>query len=458
MPVPIPNKMHAIWLGSLLDEKGRENVAAHARKNPSKTMNLWIDSSLYPGGVRFKESSEFKEFQRWAHANRVLIRDVNDQDKDMRAGMLSKEFYDDEIQGTYRNLAAASDILRLEILLREGGIYFDAKDVFPGPMNFPKKMQAPVGFLIHWHDEMASINNDILASEAGGEIIKRVREAVHQNYRELYADSRKLRAHRDPSYTSPEFWSGKNSRKLSTLEVSGPIAFAKILFEINQDSKGLGKLASAYSLEATNVPSEFYNTPPHTLGSWMDHKSEHEFDSVQNKLRNLLRSYFSLQLKEYKTEMPSGSSASSSLFATESSFKKMLTRLITLLDEQYPLQESLKTIAEEYKKAVAEGEFKGEPNEFLIGQMEKLQTLASLFEDTFFPYLKANFFPRTILESFQVLQMDPKSRYSLDSFLRIVMEHKGEPPLKAIEKYGLDATRDKIFMDKSAEKKTSPSG
>lgn len=457
MPVPIPNKMHAIWLGSLLDQAGRNNVAAHARKNPSKTMNLWIDSSLYPGGVRFKESSEYKEFQRWADSNRIIIRDVNDQDKDMREGMLSKDFYDDEIQGSNRNLAAASDLLRLEILLREGGIYFDAKDVFPGPMKFPKKMQTPVGFLCHWHDEMMSINNDILATEAGGEIIKRLRDAVHQNYRELYQDSRKLRAHRDPGYTSPEFWEGKNSRKLSTLEVSGPIALAKLLFELQQDPNVLGKLASAYSLEATNVPTEFYSTPPHTAGSWVDHKSEHEFDSVQNKLRNLLRSYFVKQLQEYKTEIPSGSS-SPSLFPTDSPFKQMLTRLITILDEQYPLQTSLKTIAEEYKKAVTQEEFKGEQNEFLIAQMQKLENLAHLFEDTFFPYLKDKFFPRTILESFQVLQMDSKSSYSVDAFLRIVMEHKGEPPLKAIQKFGLDATRDKIFIDKSKDKKLSPPG
>ena len=135
----IPNKLHAVWLGKMLDKEGRKNIIDWKKKNMAYKVNLWIDSSTY----NKEDRPAFISLLNWAEENRISICDINPKPKskiaracyvnraDIYEKMIFREYYDDEITGQYPNYAAASDMLRACILYIDGGIYFDARDVNP---------------------------------------------------------------------------------------------------------------------------------------------------------------------------------------------------------------------------------------------------------------------------------------------------------------------------------------
>ena len=97
--LPIPKKLHAIWLGSILNTEGKENVLAWRRKNKDYEVNIWVDSALYKGESTTKL---FKEFKIWAKKNNINIRDINDTDRSLYERMQNKRFYDDEILSMHK--------------------------------------------------------------------------------------------------------------------------------------------------------------------------------------------------------------------------------------------------------------------------------------------------------------------------------------------------------------------
>ncbi|MEV5541677.1 TcdA/TcdB catalytic glycosyltransferase domain-containing protein, partial [Saccharopolyspora shandongensis] len=135
-----PRLMHAIWLGGPLRESGtmqqfRENFGAAATRNAAKAQSvLWTDvprrvfEAAVAGEVGFDgliSYDDVRSMARWAQENRVRLVNVAEV-FNRSAPMELQEFYSVEMdKQTGPGYAAASDILRLEILLRFGGIYTD---------------------------------------------------------------------------------------------------------------------------------------------------------------------------------------------------------------------------------------------------------------------------------------------------------------------------------------------
>lgn len=94
----IPNIIHFIWLGSKLPEKYIPIIVSWATKNPSCMIKIWIDSGLPEYDLPF--DAVFINVQEFEFENR--------------------DMFEEEI-----NYGAKSDILRMAILEREGGIYAD---------------------------------------------------------------------------------------------------------------------------------------------------------------------------------------------------------------------------------------------------------------------------------------------------------------------------------------------
>lgn len=281
----VPKKLHAIWLGGILKEAGKKNIAEWKAKNPDYEANVWIDSSTYlvddsPEAIKQKE--EYEQFKEWAKNNRINIIDINPNATDpdpavlkrpeLFKGMNSAQFYLDELKDPGSNYAAASDILRAEILYHDGGVYFDAEDVFPNkPLG---QLNAPQGILVHSFGSRDFLNNDVIASIPKGERIGRFRDVIQKNYEELYSkDKRYLIAHRFSNLFS--FRTEKGDRKSSTISISGPGALRKIVgYEPEKQLK---------------FPSVHFEADQQAL-SWLDNN----FNTIEK-----VAPYFRLNLIEY---------------------------------------------------------------------------------------------------------------------------------------------------------------
>lgn len=242
-PQTIPKSLHFIWVGNILDANGQENVVNWAQANKDYSINLWFDSALFPpkpvktshvSEQEFQEQlAKYNEFDerrqnliRWSQENNVTLRDVSAMSESIR----NKKDYYDETSGKHANLAAASDILRVQILENEGGVYLDVKDVLPSirPLG---ALQAPKGFLCHIDPIDGRINNDILASVPHGDFIRKMNVRIGERYSALANSDREQVAHRTPIFGGPDLFQGLDSRRMSTVAISGPTMLGELLAE-----------------------------------------------------------------------------------------------------------------------------------------------------------------------------------------------------------------------------------
>jgi hypothetical protein len=295
----VPKKLHAIWLGGILTQTGKSNIERWVKINPDYEMNVWIDSSTYLGKELSLEK-EYKQFKIWAKNNKIRINDINPDSPDrdlvnkpeIFKEMESQNYYLDEISNPGSNYAAASDILREEILYKEGGVYFDAEDVFPGePLGDLEVDEAAGSILFHAGVNSKNQewkNNDLIASIAQGSSISKFRTAIKNNYDDFYKLPRKyLIAHRYQHLAS--FRTEQHGRKLSTQNLSGP----HVIVQIYPDFKLVPKF-----------PSHMCKGEPETQAlSWFDSNLNSYEKFGQNFRLNLIES-FSLTIENMKIKDP----------------------------------------------------------------------------------------------------------------------------------------------------------
>ncbi|RUR19660.1 hypothetical protein ELY21_03420 [Legionella sp. km535] len=288
----IPKNLHAIWLGGTLREDGEKNLIDWKKQNPDYTLNLWVDSRTY---LTSELQELYKNLILWAKTNGIVINDINPDIKEQQRlqdvnypreiyeNMASSKYYEDELFIEQPNYAAASDILRAEILYHQGGIYFDAEDVFPGePLG---NLSCTHGILIH--KTTNGLNNDLIASEVNGPMIDSYRKVIQRNYDELYSLPlvHKL-AHQSQYYESHR----TTGRKDSTIRISGPGALAQA---VNAVDRGL---ASPYGMinNAVAMDPKTYTLPPKQALSWYNAEAASNPDMIVAQFRSNVKDYFNM--------------------------------------------------------------------------------------------------------------------------------------------------------------------
>lgn len=114
----IPKKVHFVWIGKRIPQQYINNIRSFVVRNPDYEFNLWIDHPM-----NFLHSEALLD----AAKLHLRIRDLNEAATHLPCEL--RAIFERERHGVYPNFAAASDIVRVQILLEEGGIYFDT-DVF----------------------------------------------------------------------------------------------------------------------------------------------------------------------------------------------------------------------------------------------------------------------------------------------------------------------------------------
>lgn len=124
--IAIPNKIHLIWFGPWPvehKEKYLINLASWKRLNPNYETKLWT-SSLSMSSV------EFIELQDFCTSNKVMLCNIDTSTYDSYPNLAAVKEWIGELAFGKPRFASASDYLRISILEREGGHYFDC-DIKP---------------------------------------------------------------------------------------------------------------------------------------------------------------------------------------------------------------------------------------------------------------------------------------------------------------------------------------
>jgi len=160
--MPIPSKVHFIWLGSNIPRDYAENILNWSMQNPTYEIHVWVQQQMIDTNVEIF----IEEFRQINTASPIIHEDVVEEFTGKliniyRAADAPVQIFVDIIGlvpplsdpgtlfqeiATYKNYGAASDILRIWILHFQGGIYVDC-DISPpfSPLNV--EIQAPKGIL-----------------------------------------------------------------------------------------------------------------------------------------------------------------------------------------------------------------------------------------------------------------------------------------------------------------------
>ncbi len=218
----IPKLMHFVWLGGKVPSARIENILSWVEAAEGVTVNLWLDDNaadatggdlgqLESGGVAIRNISElYGESERLEEAAGQL---PTVDDKGVNPGAAG----------------ALSDIVRLEILHKEGGTYMDSDNTPGDNAGEFADMDAPLGVRLGWakleHSE--AFSNDAISAVPGNEYIANYREHVYGKMQDK--ESRDAIVSRDSKKV-----------KNSVMNTTGPEAMAEVPLPFS--SKQIGKV------------------------------------------------------------------------------------------------------------------------------------------------------------------------------------------------------------------------
>ncbi|MGW4399575.1 TcdA/TcdB catalytic glycosyltransferase domain-containing protein [Amycolatopsis nivea] len=159
-----PLLMHAIWLGGPLKDTGtmhafRRNFGDAAdRLGDGIVPVLWTDVPRWQTELALTTAApeegpdplhDVRDLLRWASEHRVQLVNV-DEVFTSEHPMRTQEFYLSELaKQTGPGFAAASDILRLELMHRFGGLYTDGDNVVHGLDDVVRAAESDAGYAVH---------------------------------------------------------------------------------------------------------------------------------------------------------------------------------------------------------------------------------------------------------------------------------------------------------------------
>lgn len=224
-PCLIPKTMHFIWLGSRVPEKYVANIGAIAKLNQDYQVNVWLDdqssasADAIPGqGSRIRHVDQILEHAVASEEARAIYRLAVSR------------------SGSRPNFAAASDVLRILILLAEGGVYLDTDTGIDKPeaaCGFGQ-LRAKYGFLVSTQtlQRDGQFNNSPMAAVAGSAALRELLALSEKRYRDA-AHSDQPACGQGPGSQSWLYWvaagSGNDLRLSSTVFLCGPVLVADYL-------------------------------------------------------------------------------------------------------------------------------------------------------------------------------------------------------------------------------------
>lgn len=177
----IPTELHFIWEGADISEDHLSNILLNAALACDYNINVWTTRpiSIYSTLEKMMHSEDNARFRYLArnYSNAITIKDPEQLYDELKTELNSYNKYNDkvtegaflasvfhrEINGVYKNYAAASDITRLVLLYLKGGCYMDV-DTVCNSMADIEENKIRQGFLIGQESDI-QVHTAFLASE-----------------------------------------------------------------------------------------------------------------------------------------------------------------------------------------------------------------------------------------------------------------------------------------------------
>ncbi|OBA57210.1 hypothetical protein A5647_24340 [Mycobacterium sp. 1100029.7] len=187
-PLEMPKVFHSIWLGGAVTD-GRKTTDL-VRRNLEKLSKvaqgegmrvvLWTD---VPRTEFERSGGDAARMRSWARRHNIALLSPNEVFHVDEPMNLAAEYRLEAAKGTAAGYTAASDILRLEILHRLGGIYTDHDNQVRRLDGLRNLLGAP-GFALHSRGEGIPNNSALLAAR-GHPFVKQYLDKIKSNYKKL---------------------------------------------------------------------------------------------------------------------------------------------------------------------------------------------------------------------------------------------------------------------------------
>lgn len=260
MPQPtIPRKLHFIWVGGPMPDRNKQCLRSFRNLAMGYEKNLWIDRNNLLAGTRRgavmgmfkgadgkltgdwrdgpslaqgdaatiknqiggtsreltgKRQDAFDSLSEFARQNGFRLRFVSELGNGGEYGaQMMKAQYNREMLERGTNFGAASDILRILILIREGGVYLDT-DVtcttrmpyigcptkgalwgYVAPPNGPPsraEWDSEDWWIANFDADRPKICNSTIACHANSDAIRAYQKIVLRNYNNIFTDDQKM--------------------------------------------------------------------------------------------------------------------------------------------------------------------------------------------------------------------------------------------------------------------------
>lgn len=299
----IPKKLHIVHFGGPIQGDVKANVEKWAARNPKWEKNLWVDSS-------YLTSPEIDEMEAHAERHKYKLNFVNDtiysdrnppipqlvaaRERVMNQNNVALRGSDPKF--TDPNWGLATDLVRIEILLKKGGVYVDT-DMAPGE-DFPDHLLAKRGFICNVKgDRDTTLCNDLIGVDQNNKVLRAYGKDAAQRYLTtikaervaptLTPDDMTKRAQSirkaelekfgltelDVAVQESDMFqlANKNKRKAATIYATGPTALAATLRTVDPE------LSTDGYNGFTNMTERGFRFPPQLV------ENNHESEASWNK-------------------------------------------------------------------------------------------------------------------------------------------------------------------------------
>ncbi|WP_082363250.1 glycosyltransferase family 32 protein [Pseudomonas libanensis] len=226
---PLPKVIHYFWAGNEMPEHLIQNILENSRKSPGYKSIVHVDAN----NARVLESITS------ALDHKVGGLEVHDlkQDEAFQAFNASQyaEMYQYFRSGQGQNLAASSDVMRVVLIKKHGGIYLDTDDSLTVNVGNVELNASPTDILMnapvnYEPADFQGFNTSNFSSHADNPLLE---EILEQSYKRFKENKPWLDTHRpmlDAHSTAAERQAYKNYEK-KIFEITGPKLFADVLGE-----------------------------------------------------------------------------------------------------------------------------------------------------------------------------------------------------------------------------------
>ncbi|GAA4545196.1 WXG100-like domain-containing protein [Amycolatopsis samaneae] len=199
----VPHLVHSIWMGGALFDDGgarqefRENIARSAQHNPDFDFVVWTDVSRQDVDQarntreedRTPRQRDVAEMAHWAEQHDVRLVNLDEVFTAQNPMVFDAEVRTERARGNPAGWASASDLIRLEILNRFGGVYTDGDNTVQPPepgarsplsANVEQIAGDKLGFGLS-RDRHGRITNSALVAAAGTTAVRRYLDLIGGN-------------------------------------------------------------------------------------------------------------------------------------------------------------------------------------------------------------------------------------------------------------------------------------